>query len=111
MNSQIENCRRSPSTGRTFCNRCHSAISLALLVALLGCSGGPKALSLPSFDPAGAAAKAMELYDPAGDGYVAGEELDNAPGLQAALRKLGADQDGQVSEAEVAERIRACDRM
>lgn len=108
MNSQTENRRYYPPTGRKLGK---SAISLALLAALAGCGGGPKALSLPSFDPAGAAAKAMEMYDTDGDGYVAGEELENAPGLKAALRTLDTDKDGKVSEEEIAERVRVWDRM
>ena len=107
MNSQTENCRRFSSTSRELRN---CTISLALLVALWGCSRGPKALSVPSFDPAGAAAKAMEMYDSDGDGYVAGEELENAPGLKAALRTLDSNKDGQVSEEEIAGRVRTWDR-
>ena len=53
----------------------------------------------------------MEMYDTDGDGFVAGDELENAPGLKAALRTLDTDKDGKVSEEEVAERVRAWDRM
>ena len=62
------------------------------------------------FDPAGAAEEAMEMYDTDGDGYVAGSELENAPGLKAALKTLDADKDGKVSAEEVAERVRIWDR-
>jgi hypothetical protein len=66
---------------------------------------------MPSFDPAGSAAKAMELYDTDGDGFVAGKELENAPGLKAALKTLDQNEDGKVSKAEIAERVRVWDRM
>lgn len=81
-----------------------------LLSAFSGC-GGPDALPLPSYDPPGSAAKAMELYDTDGDGFVAGEELEKAPGLKAALKNLDSDGDGKVSEEEVAERLRAWEEM
>lgn len=107
-------------TFRTRTNRIVAATSdtrrspaalLALVVGLSGCSGGPEALPMPSYDPAGTAQRAMEMYDTDGDGYVAEEEVENAPGLKAALKNLDTDKNGKVSEEEIAERVRAWDRM
>jgi len=80
-----------------------------LLVALAGC-GGPSAVPIPQFDPAGAAAKAMELYDANGDGAIDSEELESAPALKSAMRTLDDDKDGQVSEQEIVDRVKAWDR-
>ncbi len=76
-------------------------------IALVGCGGGSNAVPLPSFDPEGAAEKAMELHDADGDGFLAGSELDNVPGLKAAMRSLDADGDGKINAEDIANRIRA----
>ena len=81
-----------------------------LIAAVSGCGGGPGALPLPSFDPEGAAEVAMGMYDTDSDGSVAGDELKNAPGLQAAIKTLDMDKDGQVTAEEIAERVRTWDR-
>ena len=49
----------------------------------------------------------MEIYDKDGDGFVAGEELDKAPGLKAAIKNLDTDKDGKVSGEEIAARVSA----
>jgi hypothetical protein len=87
----------------------HRSTAILLIVFLGGCSGGPSAIPLPSFDADEAAEKAMALYDTNGDGYVAGEELENAAGLKAAMRNLDADKDEKVSAEEIAERVRVWD--
>lgn len=76
-------------------------------VFLAGCSGGANVVPLPSYDPDGAAAKAIELYDTDGDGQLSETELDAAPGIKAAMRNLDTDSNGQVSEEEIAERVRS----
>jgi len=85
-------------------------VPLALVVAVSGCGGGPSAIPLPNFDPTGSAEEAMTMYDADGDGYVTESELENAPGLKAALKTLDTDKDGKVSEEEVAERVRTWER-
>jgi len=49
----------------------------------------------------------MEQYDTDGDGVVKGEELANAPSLNAALANLDTDGDGGVSKSEVAARVQS----
>lgn len=78
--------------------------------ALVGCSGS-STVEVPTYDPVGSAAKAMEIYDKDADGFVAGDELDNAPALKAAIKNLDANKDGKVSEQEISDRIRAWDKM
>lgn len=108
MNSQTINRRLYAPPGR---KNWGPGLLLVPLVTLAGCSGGPTSLPIPSFDPGDSAEQAMEIYDTDGDGFVAGEELENAAGLRATLRSLDTDGDGKVSEAEVAERVRAWDKM
>lgn len=48
---------------------------------------------------------AMEYYDTNGDGNVAGDELEKAPGLKAALPRLDTNGDGAVNADEVAARV------
>ena len=79
----------------------------ATLLFLAGCGGGPSTIKPPSIDAGSAGRQAMEQYDTNGDGVVAGDELENAPSLKAALGKLDEDGDGGVSADEVANRIRS----
>ncbi len=79
--------------------------------ALVGCNGGPSKLEAPSYNPSAAAAKAMEIYDKDGDGFVAGAELEQAPGLKAAIKNLDKDGDGKVSEQEIADRVAIWQKM
>lgn len=86
------------------------SLTTLLIVFLGGCSGGPSAIPLPSFDADEAAEQAMALYDTNGDGYVAGDELGNAAGLKAAIKNLDTDKDEKISPEEIAERVRVWDR-
>jgi len=89
---------------------CYYAIEAVFIAIYSGCSGGPAPVSVPSFDPSGAAKKALELYDTDGDGFVSDEELQHAPGLKAAIKTLDTNKDGKVSEEEVVERVRVWNR-
>ncbi len=101
------------SKNRVFLNMKSCLIFLtpfALIAAFVGCSGGPGAIPLPSFDPDGAAEEALGMYDTDGDGLVGGDELENAPGLKAAIKTLDTDKDGSISAEEIAERVRTWER-
>ena len=80
-------------------------IGAALLMAFVGCSSGPAGIPKPSVDSQGASLQAFELYDADGDGFLAGEELIKAAGINAGLKKVDADGDGKVSPAELAARM------
>jgi len=89
-----------------FCSRCFLPIfSLLAICWLNGCGGGPARIEPPAIDANDAAEKAMEIYDVDGDGFIAGEELSQASGLNAAIKNLDTDEDGKVSEAEIVARI------
>jgi hypothetical protein len=77
------------------------------LVLFTSCARGPAAVNQPGIDADDAGSQAMEIYDTNRDGKVAGDELEKAPSLKAALSRLDANNDKAVSADEVAERIRA----
>jgi hypothetical protein len=81
------------------------ALSLASLLAALGCSSGPSHIKPPSIDAGDAASQAMDMYDKDGDGAIAGSELDGAPALKASMDTLDANKDGAVQEEEIVQRI------
>ena len=103
MNAQTGNDRPRSLASLKFWK---SALILAPLAILVSCSGGPERIRPPYIDADDAAEQAMEMYDKDGDGFLADAELEAAPGLKAALATLDTDEDGKVSEQEIAERIR-----
>ncbi len=82
------------------------AISLAL-ATLASCNSGPKRVNQPSISASGAGAAAMDEYDTNGDGVVAGDELEKAPGLKAMLATTDTNKDGGISADEISDRIQA----
>ncbi|TWT87221.1 EF hand [Pseudobythopirellula maris] len=82
-----------------------AAAGLSLIVST-GCSNRPAAIRPPSINASQAGRLAMEEYDTDGDGFVGGDELKSAPGLNAAIESLDTDGDGKVSADEVAERVK-----
>ena len=86
------------------------AVTLASL-ALSACSQGPRRVNQPYIDADGAGELAMEQYDTNGDGIVAGEELENAPGLKAALATMDTNGDKGISADEVTARINVWKQM
>jgi hypothetical protein len=53
----------------------------------------------------------MEQYDTNGDGKVAGDELEKAPGLKAALPRMDTDGDKAISADEVTARVKVWQGM
>jgi hypothetical protein len=80
-------------------------VALCATACTAGCSQGPSRVKPPSIDADGAASEAMEMYDKDGDGKIAGDELDAAVGLKAAMATLDANKDGAVQEEEITSRI------
>jgi hypothetical protein len=88
-----------------------AAFGTLAAVVLTSCSYGPAAVKQPGINASSAGRGAMEMYDTNGDGNVAGDELEKAPALKAALPRLDADNDGGVSAGEVAARVNAWKAM
>ncbi len=84
-----------------------ACLAACLTVWLIGCSSGPSKITAPSFDPSGSASQAMELFDKDGDGFLAGAELDAAPGIKAAMKTIDGNGDGKVTADEIEARIEA----
>ncbi len=80
---------------------------LLMFSGLIGCgdSGPPRVV--PDLPDANAAGKAMELYDTNHDGFLDEKELDQAPGLKAALKHLDTNHTGKISEQQIADRIKS----
>ena len=77
-----------------------------LLIATYGCSQTPARIEAPSIsDHAGAAAVAE--FDRDGDGAISGTELNAAPSVKAALRRIDINSDGKVTADEIDARIKA----
>lgn len=74
------------------------------LAAACGCMGESR-LSAPKLDAAGSTKQALIQYDGNGDGFIADKELENCPGLKAAMRMIDRDHDGKVSAAELETRL------
>jgi hypothetical protein len=85
-------------------------VSLATL-SLASCSSGPARVNQPYIDADGAGELAMEQYDTNSDGIVAGDELEKAPGLKAALATMDTNRDKGVSAEEVTARINVWKQM
>jgi hypothetical protein len=76
-----------------------------LTISTAGCLGTPPAPEMPSFDPAGSAAAAMEQFDANKDGKLDATELAKSPGLAGALVELDANNDKSLDLAEISARL------
>ncbi|MBN2216110.1 MAG: hypothetical protein JW719_01910 [Pirellulales bacterium] len=91
-------------------DRLKTLVALTLGVTLflaVGCNRTPSRVHPPGIDADAAGKAAMDQYDANKDGKVAGEELQKAPSLNAAIDNLDKDGDKAVSAEEVTERIKA----
>lgn len=98
--------RRFGSALSKFCK--HVSMSVAIAggaLTLASCSSTPSRVHQPGIDAEGAGKTAMEMYDTDGDGKVAGDELEKAPGLKAMLATADTDKDGALTAEEVTARI------
>lgn len=76
-------------------------------VLVCGCSFGPSRVEVPQLDPVGAAAAAVEQYDSDKDQNISQSESAACPGLAGSFKFYDANQDGQVSQAEIQSRLEA----
>ena len=83
------------------------ALTWIAVCSLSGCGGNSTWIEPPEIDADDSAQQAMELYDGNSDGLLNAEELEKVPGVKAALKTVDADGDGQVSQDELADRIRS----
>lgn len=72
-----------------------------------GCGERTYVAQPPKINASASAERALEQYDGDGDGTIAGTELDEVPGIKAALETIDTDGNGQVTEEEIASRIRS----
>lgn len=84
---------------------------LCVAVLLMGCDRGPAPVNQPSMNASDAGSDAVDEYDTNQDGQIAGEELQKAPALLAALPRLDTNSDGGVSADEIASRVKAWQQM
>lgn len=81
------------------------AASLAAMILLPGCFGGPSSVKIPPINPSKAAGAAMSQYDTNSDGLLSGAELEKCPALKKDLKALDQDGDSKVSEDELTARL------
>jgi len=78
---------------------------LVLVTMIFGCSGGPPALTPPDLRPAASAEEAIALYDNDGSGDLSVDELQDCPGMLAALKTYDLDGDKKISRDEIKTRL------
>ncbi len=82
-----------------------SALVVGLATTMWGCSSKtPDRVPAPEIDSAGAAAKAIALYDKNGDGAISGDELNKCPALKSAVKRY-AGSDGKITAATITARL------
>jgi hypothetical protein len=84
------------------------ALSLALAAVSLavGCSGSTLPRVYADKPDAGAADRAIQLYDANMDGLLDAKELEQVPGLKAAMQQVDLNRDGKISADEISARIK-----
>lgn len=86
---------------RTLC------FAAAVTFLLPGCLGAPAAPEMPSFDPAGSAAAAIEQLDANKDGKLDSKELASSPALAAAAAEIDKNSDKSLDAAELTARLQS----
>jgi hypothetical protein len=82
-----------------------AAIAVLSLAIYLGCDRPPPRVEQPSFNPSGAASKAMDLFDANKDGKISDKELDKSPGLKASLKVMKTDKSKGITKEMIVERM------
>ncbi|MGO9111916.1 MAG: hypothetical protein ACLP9L_22035 [Thermoguttaceae bacterium] len=77
------------------------------VLGLLGCWHGPPARVQPQAIAPDAAQRALELNDANHDGFLDAKELEKAPGLMAAMKRLDRNGDGKITAEEISARLEA----
>jgi hypothetical protein len=88
-----------------FCQFHRCGVLAAVLVC--GCSFSPSRVEVPQLDPAGTASAAVEQYDSDKDQNISQSESAACPGLTSSFKLYDANQDGQISKAEIQSRLEA----
>jgi hypothetical protein len=89
------------------CSRQPLWFGVLIVMLVCGCSFGPSRVEVPQLDPAGAASAAVEQYDAGKDQTISQSESAACPGLAGSFKLYDANQDGQVSKAEIQSRLEA----
>src|SRR3954466_13016517 len=86
-----------------------SVIFAGLLVAVSISSGCGKSnrVTVDKYDPATAAAKAIEAYDRNGDGKLSAEEVKSSPGLSEGSSRIDKNRDGILTSDELTTHFQA----
>jgi len=95
----------------SFWNASPRTLPAVLLLTVASCNLGPSAVKPPSINASAAGSKALEMYDKNSDGKIAGPELDQAPGLKAALARIDTDGDKAITAEEIANRVGVWQQM
>lgn len=90
------NCYRNTALG---------ALVAACLLPCGGCGLHPPRAEAPSWDPEEMAESAVAQLDASGDGLIDKQEVADSPGLADAFAVVDSDQDGQISQEELASRL------
>lgn len=88
------------------------ALAASLLtMPLASCSFGPSRVTQPGINASRAGSQAVETYDKNSDGVISGDELEHAPALKAAMKRLDTNGDKGVSADEITARIKKWQEM
>lgn len=78
----------------------------AMVSSLAGCSGKPARVHPPAY-AINIGDAAMAVYDHNGDGAIDGDELNEVPGLKAAIKQVDLNGDGRITAEEIDARLQS----